>query len=152
MNLPDIFNKEVSTTLVERINKLTAESLPLWGKMNVSQMLAHCNVTYEMAYENIHPKPNFLMSLILKLFVKNKVVSGVPYKKSLPTAPQFVMKETKNFEEEKSRLVAYIIKTQELGKDYFENRENLSFGKLTAAEWNNMFYKHLDHHLGQFGV
>jgi len=152
MNLPDIFNKEVSNTLVERINKLTAESLPLWGKMNVSQMFAHCNVTYEMAYENIHAKPNFLMSLILKFFVKNKVVSSVPYKKSIPTAPQFVMKETKNFEEEKARLVAYINKTQELGSDYFENRENLSFGKLTAAEWNNMFYKHLDHHLCQFGV
>jgi len=105
-----------------------------------------------MAYENIHAKPNFLMSLILKFFVKNKVVSSVPYKKSIPTAPQFVMKETKNFEEEKARLVAYINKTQELGSDYFENRENLSFGKLTAAEWNNMFYKHLDHHLCQFGV
>jgi SRSO17 transposase len=49
-------------------------------------------------------------------------------------------------------LKAYIIKTQELGATHFEGKESHSFGTLTSTEWNNMFYKHLDHHLGQFGV
>ena len=43
-----------------------------------------------------------------------------------------------------------ITKTQQLGENYFEGKESNSFGKLTASEWNNMFYKHLDHHLSQF--
>lgn len=43
--------------------------------MNVAQMLAHCNVTYEMVYENIHPKTNFFMSFILKTFIK-KIVTN----------------------------------------------------------------------------
>ena len=34
----------------------------------------------------------------------------------------------------------------------FEGKESNSFGPLTKGEWNNMFYKHLDHHLSQFGV
>ena len=41
---------------------------------------------------------------------------------------------------------------QELGVSYFENKESHSFGRLTIKEWNNMFYKHLEHHLTQFGV
>ncbi|MDZ7604070.1 MAG: hypothetical protein U5K79_00455 [Cyclobacteriaceae bacterium] len=49
-------------------------------------------------------------------------------------------------------MIAYIKKTQELGADYFDGRASHSFGKLTRTEWNNMFAKHLDHHLGQFGV
>jgi hypothetical protein len=58
----------------------------------------------------------------------------------------------KNFEIEKSKLIDNIRKTQQLGAVYFEGLNNFSFGKLTSQEWNNMFYKHLDHHLGQFGV
>ena len=71
--------------------------------MSVDQMLAHCNVTYEFLYEEIHPKPNAFKKFLLKAFVKNIVVSEKPYKKSSQTAPEFVMKGTKNFEEEKIR-------------------------------------------------
>jgi hypothetical protein len=31
-------------------------------------------------------------------------------------------------------------------------KEPLSFGALTKTEWSNMLYKHLDHHLTQFGA
>ena len=61
------FSKEDSVLFIDRINQLKSESVPLWGKMNVSQMLAHCNVTYEMVYDNIHPKPSGFMKMILKL-------------------------------------------------------------------------------------
>jgi hypothetical protein len=138
--------------VITRIQRLNADSQPLWGKMAVGQMLAHCNVTYEMVYENIHPKPNFILKLILKMLVKKTVVNEVPYKHNSNTAPQFIIKDSKEFEKERLRLVNYIYKTQELGESYFDGKESLSFGELTKSEWNNMFYKHLDHHLRQFGV
>lgn len=152
MALPNIFTKIVSDQIISRIVKLTPKTVNLWGKMNVSQMLAHCNVTYEMAFENIHPKPNFIMGLILKTFVKKTVVNENPYKKNNPTAPAFLIKDEKNFELEKKRLIEYISKSQQLGESYFDGKESLSFGKLNTIEWNNMLYKHLNHHLGQFGV
>jgi hypothetical protein len=151
MAVPDIFSKKVADDLIQRINNLSDESMPLWGKMSVSQMLAHCNVSYEMVYEDKHPKPNGLMRIILKLLVKNTVVNENPYKKSKPTAPAFIIKGEKDFEEEKSRLTGFIQRTQGLGKKEFQGRESHSFGKLSVEEWNNMFYKHLDHHLRQFG-
>ncbi len=150
--MQNIFQKEDCDQFINRINQLKADTQPLWGKMSVDQMLAHCNVTYEMVYDGIHPKPNTFMKLILKFLAKNKVVNETPYPRNLATAPQFIIKGNCDFELEKQRLIAYINKTLELGKENFEGKESLSFGKLSSKEWNNMFAKHLDHHFSQFGV
>ncbi|MFC5284747.1 DUF1569 domain-containing protein [Pedobacter alpinus] len=137
---------------IARLNSLNHSGQPLWGKMNVAQMLAHCNVTFEMVYDDKHQKPNFLMRFILKSFVKKIVTNEVPYQKNSRTAPAFIIADEKVFDSEKNRLIAYINKTQELGEAYFDGKESLSFGKLNKTEWNNMFAKHLDHRLKQFGV
>ena len=92
------------------------------------------------------------MGLILKLLVKKVVVGEKPFKRNNPTAPQFIMKTDKDFEAEKARLIGYIEKTRDLGESEFDGKVSASFGKLNKTEWNNMFYKHLDHHLTQFGV
>lgn len=152
MPLPNIFTEPVVQQLVTRINQLTPATTPQWGKMNIAQMLAHCNVTYELAYENIHPRPNAFMRFILKSFIKKIVVSEKPYAKNSRTAPVFLMVTEKEFNKEKERLLNYLQKTKQLGEAAFEGKENHGFGKLSSTEWNNMFYKHLDHHLGQFGV
>jgi hypothetical protein len=152
MDLPNIFSKEVSEGVIDRINQLSPNSQPLWGKMNVAQMLAHCCVAYEMVYTDKHPKPSFFMGFILKNFVKRMVVSPKPYPKSSKTALAFLVSDEKNFEAEKQRLIDYIRETEVLGSYIFDGKKSLSFGHLSANEWNNMFYKHIDHHLKQFGV
>ncbi|OXA97245.1 hypothetical protein B0A75_17695 [Flavobacterium oncorhynchi] len=150
--MQNIFLKEDCDHFINRINYLKPDSQGLWGKMSVDQMLAHCNVSYEMVYEDVHPKPNGFMKFILKLLVKSKVVDDKPYPKNNQTAPQFIIKGNRDFETEKKRLVSYLIRTQTLGANEFEGKESHSFGKLTSKEWNNMFAKHLEHHLSQFGV
>lgn len=152
MALPNIFDQKVADAVIERINGLTPDTQPEWGKMSVSQMLAHCCVSYEMVYEkDKHPKPKGLMKLIVKLFVKGKVVSEEPYKRNSPTAPAFIIKGARDFGTEKTRLIGFIKKTQQLGTKDFDGKESHSFGPLSVTEWSNMFYKHLDHHLTQFG-
>jgi hypothetical protein len=153
MAFPNIFAKEVADEIITRINKLTPDSQRQWGKMDVARMLAHCSVTYEMVYEpEKHPKPNRVMREALKLIAKPVCVSEKRYKKNLPTETSFVIKSERHFETERGRLIAYIEKTQALGEDEFDGKEYPSFGTLSKTEWNNMFYKHLDHHLNQFGV
>lgn len=152
MSIPDIFSKDIANAIIERINKLTPETRSQWGTMSVSQMLAHCCVTYEMIYSDKHPKPNFIVGFLLKTFVKKHVTNNVPYKHNIRTAPAFVISNSREFETEKNRLIDFINKTQDLGRNHFEGKASHSFGTLTAVEWNNLFYKHLDHHLRQFGV
>ncbi len=92
------------------------------------------------------------MGFILKTFIKKIVVGKGSYKHNSQTAPAFIIKDEKIFTDEKNRLINHINKTQQLGETEFDNKLSHSFGKLNKEEWNNMFYKHLDHHLNQFGV
>ncbi|QKJ32567.1 DUF1569 domain-containing protein [Mucilaginibacter mali] len=151
--MKSVFNPADVAELTGRINNLTPATQPQWGKMSVSQMLAHCNVSYEMVYDpEKHPKPKGLMKFIVKAFVKKVVVGPKPYKRNTPTAPAFIIKDDRSFETEKARLTDYLNQTQQLGETHFDGKESHSFGPLTVGEWNTMFYKHLDHHLMQFGV
>jgi hypothetical protein len=152
MALPSVYDKSVAQDLINRINKLTPESQPKWGKMNVSQMLAHSNVTYEYVFDERNDKPNFLAKFFLKTFVKNMVVSETPYKQNERTGPAFLIADNRDFEKEKTRLVNYINKVVEKGASALEGKESSSFGVLNATEWNNLMYKHINHHLEQFGV
>ncbi len=150
--MDNIFQPEVTEAIISRIEKLTPDAQPQWGKMNVAQMLAHCNVTYELVYDDKHPQPNGLMKWMLKTFVKNTVVNDTPYKHNSRTAPVFLIADARDFAKEKARLIEHIRHTQQLGQAHFEGKESHSFGKLKSGEWNNMFFKHLDHHLRQFAV
>lgn len=149
--MKNIFDPAVCTEVITRIESLKPTSAGLWGKMTVAQMLAHCCVSYEMVYEN-RPKPNFILKYFLKTFVKPYILNEKPFKKNERTANAFIIAEDKDFETEKDRLVSYIWQTQALGANYFDGKESISFGSLTKQEWNILFYKHLDHHLQQFGV
>jgi hypothetical protein len=150
--MKNVFDKLVAEEFIGRVKKLDSHQSPEWGKMTVGQMLAHCNVAYELVYEDKHPKPNAIVKFMLKLFVKETVVGDKPFKKNGQTAPAFKVTETKDFEVEKVRLIEYIRKTQELGGLHFDGKESHSFGVLSEKQWSNSFSKHLDHHLSQFGV
>ncbi|MBL0171207.1 MAG: DUF1569 domain-containing protein [Gemmatimonadaceae bacterium] len=150
--MKNVFDSLVVAELVSRINRLSPTTPAAWGKMSVDQMLAHCNVSYEMVYEDKHPRPGPLKSLVLKALVKRAVVGPRPYRRNTPTAPQFKMVSPKDFEQEKQRLIGFLERVQRDGERAFEGRSSHSFGPLSTTEWSTMFYKHLDHHLTQFGV
>lgn len=153
MGLPNIFTKEVSEGVIERIQQLTNTTTAKWGKMNVSQMLAHCNVTYEYIYEeDRYKKPKGFTKVMLRLLVKPLVVNEKPYRSSSPTAPDFRITDERDFNRERDRLIAFIRRVQNDGEKAFAGRASHSFGRLNIDEWNNMLYKHLDHHLRQFGA
>ena len=121
--------------------------------MNAAQMLAHLNVAYVMLY---HPdkfsQPTGLKRWLIRKFVKPIVVDETPYKKNTRTAQAFRITDARDFEREKKALIEHIQKTERLGPSYFEQKSSINFGPMTSGEWSNLFYKHADHHLTQFGV
>ena len=151
MNIPNIFQATEVAQLIDRINMLSPSTKPLWGKMYADQMLAHVNVAYEKAFEDLHPKPKGFKKLILKLLVKKAVTGPKAYSKNTRTAPVFIIKGSRNFEVEQKRLITYLNKFLSLGREHFEQLESHGFGPLSSEEWNTLFAKHLEHHLQQFG-
>lgn len=154
--MKNIFDKAISDEVVSRIERLTPETRPQWGKMDAAQMLAHCNRIYEMAYDTHydtkHPPPNAFVRLLLRTFLKKVVVGEGKYRRNSRTAPAFLVSNEVDFMNEKARTIAYMNTTQALGSAHFNGKNSPSFGPLTAREWSNLFYKHIDHHLEQFGV
>ncbi len=150
--MTDFFAPETKSELHQRIGTLEPSTPALWGKMDVAQMLAHNSITFELALTDKHPRPNPLMRVMLKTFVKPIVVGPKPYPKNSRTAPVFVVADQRTFDTEKQRLLDYIDQAHGLGRQHFEGLPSPSFGKLTSSEWSTLFYKHLDHHLKQFGA
>jgi len=150
--MQNLFDPRDAQKTIDRIHNLTPETPAQWGKMNVSQMLAHCNVAYDMSLTDQYKAPGSFKKFMLKLFVKNSVVGPKPYPKNGRTAPEFIISDERDFEIEKKKLIQYINKAKNLGGAYFNGKESHSFGPLNKKEWNTLFSKHINHHLTQFGV
>ena len=151
--MQNVFDAKDAQEYINRINNLTPETQRKWGKMSVDQVLAHLNVAYDLTFTpEKFPKPSFIAKFLLSRFVKPKITNEIPYKQSLPTSPAFIIADERNFEEEKAKLIGNIQRVQQLGREAFEGKENINFGKMAAQGWNNMFAKHLNHHLDQFEV
>jgi hypothetical protein len=149
MEIKNLFDPVVKQEIIDRINKLSPDSKQLWGKMSVSQMLAHVQKPIGIAFGTHQPKGSFLLRLIGPLF-KSGLWNNKPYKKSLPTDPTFVMTgEEKNFEKEKGELIEMVNRFTEIN---IPGERHPVFGKITRENWSKATWKHLDHHLKQFGV
>lgn len=152
MEIKNVFSVETCDDLTRRINVLTPTSRPQWGKMHVAQMLGHCNTIYAMIYDKDFPRPNWFMRKVLRLVVKPIAVGPKPFKRNLPTSPNFIQSNECEFLQERDSLLNNLQRVVDSGASYFDGRISPNFGKLTIDEWNTLMYKHLDHHLQQFGV
>lgn len=149
MEIKNLFEAAVKQEIINRINKLTPESQRQWGKMNVSQMLAHLQIPMGVALGTDTVKGNWLMKMILPLF-KKKLYDETPWKQGLPTDKSFVMTGLeKDFNAEKKQLLNKIDLFTETN---MVNEKHPVFGKLTKEQWSKATWKHIDHHLRQFGV
>lgn len=149
MEIKNLFDITVKQEIINRINHLTPQSQAKWGKMNVAQMLAHVQLPIGIAYGTHQPKGSFLLRLIGPLF-KSKLWDDKPYKQGLPTDPTFIMTGSeKDFEKEKNILLDMVNRFSESN---IVGEKHPIFGKLTKENWSKATWKHIDHHLRQFGV
>ena len=148
MEIKNLFDSSVKQGIVSRINKLTLQSQRQWGKMDVAQMLAHCQMPLGVAVGKHKLKGSFFIKLIGPLF-KKKLFDDKPYKQGLPTDKSFKMTDPKDFEKEKQNLIQMI---NDFSETTMSDEPHPFFGKLTKEEWSKGTWKHMDHHLRQFGV
>ena len=134
-----------------RIDKLHAEQMPGWGKMAVAQMLKHCQFPLETAMKTETLKPvNPLKKLLFRSF-KKSMYDDKLWKHGLPTPRGFRVEDKRDFGYEKKQLLRLVDDFHAL-KTKDEWPEHPAFGSFTKEQWGQMQYKHLDHHLRQFGV
>lgn len=147
-----LFNTTDNNAFIQRIQKLTPESKPLWGKMTVAQMLAHCQQPLKVAFGELTLKKSIPGILFGSYFKKKFLKADNTFSKNSPTDPAFIVKNDKNFEEEKNKLIPLIQKLAIEGAASIRNEKHPFFGNMNPQEWDIIQTKHLDHHLRQFGV
>jgi hypothetical protein len=149
MEVRSMFEPGVKEKIIDRINNLTPQSQPQWGKMNVAQMLAHLQQPIGVA-EGVYKLRRTLFGKIVGPMVKSIIYNDKPFKRNLPTDPSFVMiSYEKDFEIERESLINMI---RDFKEENIINDTHPFFGKLTREQWSKGTWKHLDHHLQQFGV
>ena len=151
MELRNLFDQATYRDTVERLNRLTPESERLWGKMTVSQMLAHCKRAFRVPLSEV-PMPRMFLGRLLGWMAKPKLYNNTPWGKSLPTSPSFIIRDERNFEKEKTALLELVEQFHTRGPEKVGLYPHPFFGKLTKEQWGVSMWKHIDHHLRQFGV
>jgi hypothetical protein len=136
----------------DRIWRLHPDNAPLWGLMTASQALSHCATSIEWAVGDRIPPRAFFASLLGRA-IKSKVLGGdTPFRRNSPTSPDLLVKHDCDFMGERVRLLGLIDRYVSAGPERCTPHPHSFFGRMTPQEWAILTYKHLDHHLRQFGV
>ncbi len=149
--MKNLFDKETYGEIINRMNALTPASQHQWGKMDAAQMLAHCKEAFKVPLSD-KKMPRMFMGLMIGWMIKPKLYNESSWKKNLPTAPNFIIKDSRDFEKEKQGLTDLINQFYNDGPDNVGRFPHPMFGSFTSDQWGKSMYKHLDHHLKQFNV
>lgn len=149
--MKNLFEKESAEELLLRIDGLQPATQRQWGKMDVAQMMAHCSAALDMASGKL-VLPRLFIGRLLGSFVRPIYSNEKPFSKSSPTDPKLVVSDQRDFQKEKDQLKVKVREFQEGGEAKCTRHPHPFFGSLTPYEWGRGMYKHLDHHLRQFGA
>ncbi len=151
-SMRNLFDASALEEINTRLARLKPDSERLWGKMNAAQALAHCSGGIETARGEILP-PRILIGRLLGPWAKKVLlVKGQPMRRNSPTYKQLIVSDERDFVVEKQRLSESIDRFVAAGPAGCTKHPHFFFGPLTPVEWAALMYRHLDHHLRQFGA
>jgi hypothetical protein len=148
--LRSLFEESSQKEILRRLSLFSPEAPRQWGKMSAPQMLAHCAAALE-AGTGDNPRPRKLIGRIFAPFVRKGLLGDKPFSKGSPTDPAFIVRDDRDFDAERARVIALVDSFCARGKDAAGTQIHSFFGRMTGDEWGRLMYKHLDHHLRQFG-
>ena len=152
MEVKSLFDKKAYQEIMDRLDNLSPESVALWAKMNVSQLLTHCKRAFRVPLSE-EPLPRMFVGRLFSWVFKAKLYNDKPFDKNLPTSPSFIVKDERQFEKERQALTDLVEQFHTKGRDNIGlTYPHPFFGKLTKDQWGISMWKHIDHHLRQFGV
>jgi hypothetical protein len=148
--MSNLFTPADRQSLLERLAKLQPGAQRQWGKMTPAQALTHCSRALEVATGDL-PLQQRLIGKIFAPLVRRSLLGEKPFPTNSPTDPAFVVTDERDFAKAKQHLNEVIGRFVQRGPDEAAKRVHSFLGRLSGEEWGIMMYKHVDHHLRQFG-
>ena len=150
--MKNLFEAATAREVKERIASLGPNSQRQWGKMTAAQAMAHCSTTMEWAVGDSNPGRMFIGRIFGPIAKSQVLKDEAPMGKNMPTARTLVVKDDRDLGKECQRLAGLVERFSAGGPQKCTKNPHTFFGRLTPEEWAALMYKHLDHHLRQFGA
>lgn len=150
--MQSIFQPDTIRQLKSRINKLNSDSKAQWGKMNIYQMLRHCVENESMLLREKSFRRLFIGRLFGKLALNANIKDDKPLDKNGPTHPDLKIGGNGDVEEQKTKWLSLLDKYPSMLASDYEGFIHPFFGKMSSEQVSKFAWKHIDHHLRQFGV
>lgn len=148
-----LHNSNDFNEIVARISLLSENSHRKWGRMNVAQMLTHCELILKVPLKKVHlSKPNFIFRGIGILTKKEIQIfnNGIPH--NMPSFQKLIVNFECDFEVAKNNLLNTLNEYVKAYENQDLPNDHALFGTMKEKDWGFMEYKHLNHHLKQFNV
>jgi hypothetical protein len=153
MGMTNLFDVTVANQVKTRLEKLQPQTERRWGRMTAAQMLAHCSVSMQWAVGEVVPEKGALPARLVGRLIKRLVFrNDDPLRRNSPTAKSLIVADERDLPKEREQLSGLISKFAAQGAAGCTKNPHSFFGKMTPEQWAILMYKHLDHHLRQFGV
>jgi hypothetical protein len=149
--MKSIFNIDNNAELISRFNQIAANTPALWGKMNAAQMMAHCAVSMNVAFGHSKNYRHWV-GIFFGNFAKKRTLQTQELDKNIPAYIKLRIEDERDFAEEKTKLISLIKSIPEKGEAGLVKCPHPYFRHFGPGEWSLLNWKHLDHHLRQFGV
>ena len=145
-----ILNKGDRKEIDGRVRSLSVSSTGRWGTMDVTAMLQHLRLSARMTLGEL-PVPSAKKRVFQVFPLKHLILYVFPFPKGAPTAPELKPSVAASLEEERAAVLELL---ERIGTGPREGAgpDHPLFGRLTWREWGVATYKHVDHHLRQFGA
>jgi hypothetical protein len=148
--MKSIWDTDAQREVHDRLTTLAADSRARWGKMSTQQMVCHLSESLKMALGELKVAPKNLPIRYPPL--KQLIIYLAPFPKNAPTAPELVITTTANaWARDVADLQLLVDRFAARGKDG-PWTDHPAFGRLSPRAWGVLVYRHMDHHLKQFGT
>ena len=148
--MKNYFNPKDRLDLLNRLEQVTSQSVRKWGTMDATEMLLHLRCQIELALGVIPPGKSIESSFSFPP-VRWLALYIIKWPKGSPTAPEMNVKKgqmkTVGFATEKELLLERLSEIEQCKR---MNAHPL-FGNMDRKQWGRVIWKHIDHHLRQFG-
>ena len=147
----NLLTEEAAHSIIARIEKLTASHQPQWGEMTASEMLLHCNsCNKQILEESRGNEKTTLKQYLLRILA---LYIAPDFKKNIQGETRHNTKgkiSNADFEQQRKDFIDLIARFPI--NNHPLTLTHPAFGNISTQEWGIAAYKHMDHHLRQFGI
>jgi Protein of unknown function (DUF1569) len=150
--MKNLFDPTAVDEIRTRLATLEPRNERQWGKMTAAQAMAHCAAAFDVASGNMLPPRAFPGRIIGPMIKRLVLRNDDPIRRNSPTMKELIIEDERDLGQERERLRVLIDRFAAAGPKGCTAHPHSFFGRLTPEEWAVLMYKHLDHHLRQFGA